>query len=616
MTAGVLVALGTVYVVWGSTYLAIKYIVGSLPPFLSMGARFLLAGALLTVMILVSRGRPAFGMTRSQFVTAALCGLFLLVGGNGLVAVAEQDVDSSMAALLIAGTPLWVVLLRALLRDRPSLATVAGLAGRDGRRGRPPAAGRAGDGGARPAPAGRASPRCCGRSGPSWPPAGRCRPTRSSPPSSRWRSAARRWWRWARSAASGAAWTWARAEPSAWIAFVYLVVVGSVVGYSAYVWLLARAPLSLATTYAYVNPAVAVLLGALFLSEPLTVERARRGSGDHRRGRLRHHRRVAGTALADADHAGGRIPDRTGLTPPDRRTDQAGSGSVNRIRGGAPARRTGASHRAGRAGLRRAAAGDRGRYPAAAADDRAARGDPDRLGERAVPVALPARLQPAGRLSAYRARRPDRAPARGVRVLGARGVVPARPPPAAPALAHGRGREARLGQHGPAAAGAAGLRRRGARAGPRRPVRSRPAISRSPGPTGPGSMWNWHDGKVALEWLFFTGEITATHRTTAFEKVYDLTERVLPPDVLHGADTGPGRGGPRARPHGRPRARAWPPSATCATTSGSVRRPPARRSPNSPTPGSCCRSRWPAGVRRPGSTRRRAVPGGSGPGPC
>jgi drug/metabolite transporter (DMT)-like permease len=63
----------------------------------------------------------------------------------------------------------------------------------------------------------------------------------------------------------------ASTEPSAWIAFVYLVLVGSLAGFSAYVWLVARAPLSLATTYAYVNPAVAVALGALFLSEPLTV---------------------------------------------------------------------------------------------------------------------------------------------------------------------------------------------------------------------------------------------------------------------------------------------------------------------------------------------------------
>jgi uncharacterized protein YcaQ len=51
-------------------------------------------------------------------------------------------------------------------------------------------------------------------------------------------------------------------------------------------------------------------------------------------------------------------------------------------------------------------------------------------------------------------------------------------------------------------------------------------------PDRPGAMWNWHDGKIALEWLFFTGEVTATHRTTAFEKVYDLTERVLPPEIL------------------------------------------------------------------------------------
>jgi drug/metabolite transporter (DMT)-like permease len=270
VTVGVLVALGTVYLVWGSTYLAIKYIVGSLPPFLSMGARFLLAGLILVAVVLVFRGRPAFRMTRGQFVAAAVTGLFLLVGGNGLVAVAEQHVDSSLAALLIAGTPLWVVLIRAVLRDRPSAATVAGLL--IGLTGvaillLPGVQGDAALGPLllvvlssvlwsvgtvlatrRPMPAdpfvttvvemavGGTAMVVLGSLGGEW---GRLEP-------------------------SGAA-------PSAWIAFAYLVVVGSVVGYSSYVWLLARAPLSLATTYAYVNPAVAVVLGAWFLSEPLTV---------------------------------------------------------------------------------------------------------------------------------------------------------------------------------------------------------------------------------------------------------------------------------------------------------------------------------------------------------
>jgi drug/metabolite transporter (DMT)-like permease len=269
VTVGVLVALGTVYLVWGSTYLGIKYIVGSLPPFLSMGVRFLLAGAILAVAILVSRRRGAFRMTPGQFLTAALCGVLLLVGGNGLVAVAEQDVDSSMAALLIAGTPLWVVVIRAVLRDRPTLATVAGLL--VGLVGvavlLPPGV----QGSAELGPL-----LLVVLSSVLWS-VGTVVATRRPVPADPFVTTV------VQMAVGGTALVvlgsaggeWGRlhldaAEPSAWIAFVYLVVIGSVAGYSAYVWLLARAPLSLATTYAYVNPAVAVVLGALFLSEPLT----------------------------------------------------------------------------------------------------------------------------------------------------------------------------------------------------------------------------------------------------------------------------------------------------------------------------------------------------------
>ncbi|MBW8765639.1 MAG: EamA family transporter [Geodermatophilales bacterium] len=269
VTSGVLGALVTVYVVWGSTYLAIKYAVGGIPPFLAMGTRFLLAGAVLSAGVLVLRGRGAFRITRHQALTAAGCGLLLLVGGNGLVAVAEQDVDSGLAALLVAGTPLWVVLLRAVLRDRPSLATVAGLL--------------LGLGGV----AVLLVPGLSGSSeiGPLllvclssvlWA-CGTVLSTRRPMPSDPFVTTV------VEMAAGGTAMValgslggeWQRLEvgavpASSWIAFGYLVLVGSVVGYSAFVWLLARAPLSLATTYAYVNPAVAVALGALLLDEPLT----------------------------------------------------------------------------------------------------------------------------------------------------------------------------------------------------------------------------------------------------------------------------------------------------------------------------------------------------------
>jgi drug/metabolite transporter (DMT)-like permease len=274
----VLAALGTVYVVWGSTYLAIKYTVTSLPPFLAMGTRFLLAGTVLLVAVLALRGRSVFRMTRAQLLMAALCGLFLLVGGNGLLAVAEQDVDSGLAALLIAGTPLWVVLLRALLRDRPSAATVGGLL---------------------LGLAGVAILLLPGLSGTLdllplllvclssilWA-CGTVLSTRRPMPTDPFATSV------VEMAAAGTAMVllgsvggeWGRLDvaastPSSWIAYAYLVLVGSVVAYSAYVWLLARAPLSLVTTYAYVNPAVAVALGALFLGEPLTVYVLAGGAG-------------------------------------------------------------------------------------------------------------------------------------------------------------------------------------------------------------------------------------------------------------------------------------------------------------------------------------------------
>ncbi len=121
-------ALGVVYVLWGSTYLGNRLIIADVPPLFAGGARFVVGGSLLALVVLAAAGRGAFRMTAPQFGTAALSGLLLPAWGNGLVAVGQQYVASGMAALLIAATPIYIVVLRALTGDRPRPATLGGVA--------------------------------------------------------------------------------------------------------------------------------------------------------------------------------------------------------------------------------------------------------------------------------------------------------------------------------------------------------------------------------------------------------------------------------------------------------------------------------------------------------
>ena len=120
------VALVTVYLVWGSTYLGIRVVVETTPPLLAMGARFLAAGLLLATILLVRRGRRALAVTRRELRGAALVGLLLLMGGNGGVALAERTVPSGITALLVAATPLWLVVLRRAAGDRVRRMTLVG----------------------------------------------------------------------------------------------------------------------------------------------------------------------------------------------------------------------------------------------------------------------------------------------------------------------------------------------------------------------------------------------------------------------------------------------------------------------------------------------------------
>ena len=120
-------ALGIVYVIWGSTYLAIRVMVEDVPPLLGAGVRFVVAGVVM-LAVLAARGRDV-RVSRGGLVAAGIVGLLLLAGGNVVVTVAEQDVPSGLAALLVASVPLWVVLLRfTVAGERIARGTLIGLA--------------------------------------------------------------------------------------------------------------------------------------------------------------------------------------------------------------------------------------------------------------------------------------------------------------------------------------------------------------------------------------------------------------------------------------------------------------------------------------------------------
>jgi drug/metabolite transporter (DMT)-like permease len=271
MRARLLVAFAAVYTVWGSTYLAIRFAVETLPPLLMAGARFVIAGA---ILLLWARLREPSGPTRRDWTTGLVSGALLLLGGNGAVVWAEQRVPSGIAALLVAVVPLWMVLLDWLRPGgrRPATAVFAGLGlglvglgllvGPD-----------ALHGGGDISPIGAAVLMVGSFS---WA-VGSLYTKRAPRPSSANRGTA------TQMVAGGLCLLLAGAamgEPSrldlahvssrSLLGFLYLVTFGSLIGFTAYVYLLAHTTAARASTYAYVNPVVAVALGWAVANEPVT----------------------------------------------------------------------------------------------------------------------------------------------------------------------------------------------------------------------------------------------------------------------------------------------------------------------------------------------------------
>lgn len=263
-------ALGVVYLLWSSTYLAIRYVIITIPPLLSGGIRFLVGGTLLALVVLAVAGWSAFRMTWPQFGTVALSGLLLPAWGNGLVTVAQQHVASGLAALLIAAVPLYIVVFRAITGDRPRRATVVGVA--------VGAVGLAllvlvGPSGGSAGVFGNAwwGPWLVLLAGFGWA-AGSFATTRLAVPANPFALAAVQMLiggviLLSVSLALGDRLDVGAVATVSWWALTYLAVVVTLGAFSAYAYALATLPVSTVATYAYVNPVLAVLLGVVVAGE-------------------------------------------------------------------------------------------------------------------------------------------------------------------------------------------------------------------------------------------------------------------------------------------------------------------------------------------------------------
>src|SRR2546429_4908970 len=270
----VIVAFAALYLIWGSTYLGIRFSIQTIPPFLMAGARFVLAG---TIMYAVACSQGIGKSNWANWRTSLIIGACLLLGGNGGVTISERYIDSGLAALIVAIVPIYIVLLgwATGMAPRPTPVMWMGLAGGfvgagilfgpglhlHSSGGRNPVIGisillvtsfiwsagslysRAAKHAASPFLTAAQQMICGGMllllAGVVTGELPRLHPRSISISSS--------------------------------VAFIYLVLIGAVVGYTAYIWLLRHCDPAKVATYAYVNPIVAVLLGTLFAGETVTV---------------------------------------------------------------------------------------------------------------------------------------------------------------------------------------------------------------------------------------------------------------------------------------------------------------------------------------------------------
>lgn len=268
-TTKIILAFAAVYIIWGSTYLGIRFAVETIPPFLMAGTRFFIAGAGLYLWL---RMRGVAGPTRPQWKSAAIIGFLLIGGGNGAVSWAEQTVPSGLTALIIALIPLWFVAIEWMQHSiRPSLEVVLGLAlgligmivlidpARITDSGHVDLIGAAVVVGGTIAWA-IGSMYSRGAEHPSRPLLGTAMQMMTGGALLLFTSAV---------IGEAASFDIHQVSVSSFAAFGYLIVFGSLIGFTSYIWLLKATTPARVSTYAYVNPVIAVFLGWLLADELL-----------------------------------------------------------------------------------------------------------------------------------------------------------------------------------------------------------------------------------------------------------------------------------------------------------------------------------------------------------
>jgi drug/metabolite transporter (DMT)-like permease len=264
-------ALAVVYVGWGTTYLGIRVMVETIPPFLGAGARYVVAGALMLGWLALRRGGlAAVRVSWAQLGGLLVIGSLLLSGGNGLVTLGEEHVPAGLAALVVASVPLWIVVLRATLGERQPAGAMIGVL-----------IGFAGVAllllpGERPDEATTAGLLVIVAAAVSWATgsvaSGRLPAPRDAFVATGWQMLLGGLVLLVLALASGELRGF---DPGAvtvrsLAGWAFLVGPGSLLAFSAYVWLLRNAPLGLVATYAFVNPVVAVALAGVLLDEAVT----------------------------------------------------------------------------------------------------------------------------------------------------------------------------------------------------------------------------------------------------------------------------------------------------------------------------------------------------------